>query len=54
MLATIQFKTENIQNYNIASCFVWLWGLVCHTDARTQTEDIWEQGTEDNPRGMKY
>jgi hypothetical protein len=24
MLATIQFKTENIQNYNIASCFVWL------------------------------
>jgi hypothetical protein len=38
------------QDYNFAFCSVWVWNLVWDIKGGTETEDIWEQGAEENIR----
>jgi hypothetical protein len=42
------FMFRFIQNYNFASGSVWVWNLVPDIKGGTQTEDVWEQGVEEN------
>ena len=42
-----KFKDQDIQNYNSACCFVWMWNLVAHIEGGTQAEGVWEQGVEE-------
>jgi hypothetical protein len=33
---------DDIENYNFARRFVWVWNLVADTEGRTQAEGVWE------------
>ena len=33
-------KDQDIQNYNIARCSVWVWNLVANIEGGTQTEGV--------------
>jgi hypothetical protein len=37
----LKYRDRDIQNCNLASCFVWVWSLVCYT------EGVWEWGAEE-------
>jgi hypothetical protein len=37
-----------MQDYNFACGSVWVWKLVSDIMGETQTEGVWEQGTEEN------
>jgi len=38
----IQILKINIQNFNFAICFVWMWKLVAHIEGGTSVEGVWE------------
>jgi len=41
--AAIQkLKDQDIQNYNFARSFVWMWNLVADIEGGTQAEGVWE------------
>jgi len=37
----------NIQIYNFACCFIWVWNLVSQINSKPLAEGIWEQGSEE-------
>ena len=41
-VAIQKFKDQDIQNYNFACCFVWVWNLVVDTAGGKEAEGIWE------------
>ena len=46
--ANQKFKDQDIQNYNLAWCFVWVWNLVADIAGGKEAEGVWEQGVEEN------
>jgi hypothetical protein len=36
-----KYKDEDIQNYNIVCCFVWVWNMVAQIEGRRQAEGVW-------------
>jgi hypothetical protein len=46
--AVKKFKNENIQDYNFVCGSVWVRNLVSDIKGGTQTEDVREQGAEEN------
>jgi len=43
-----KFKDQDIQNYNLACCFVWVWNLVADIAGGKEAEGIWEHGVAEN------
>jgi len=43
-----KFKDQDIQNYNFACCFVWVWNLVADIAGGKEAEGVWEHGVEEN------
>ena len=43
---TLVRKSTNVQKYNLACCFVWVWNLVAYIEGGTWTEGFREQGAE--------
>ena len=43
-----RFKDQDIQNYNLARCFVWVWNLVADIAGGKEAEGVREQGVEEN------
>ena len=41
-------KFKDIQNYNFACCFVWVWNLVTDIEGGKEAEGVWEYGIEEN------
>ena len=48
IVAIQKFKDQDIQNYNFACCFVWVWNLVADIEGGKETEGVWEYGVEEN------
>ena len=44
----MQLKQQDIQNYNVACCFVWVWNLVDDTAGGKEAECVWEHGVKEN------
>jgi len=47
-VAIQKFKDQDIQNYNFACCFVWVWNLVVDIAGGKEAEGGWEYGVEEN------
>ena len=47
-VAIQKFKDQDIQNYNFACCFVWVWNLVVDIVGGKEAEGVWEYGVEEN------
>jgi len=41
-IAIQKLKDQDIQNYNFARGFVWVWNLVADIEGGTQAEGVWE------------
>ena len=41
-LLSKKIKDQDIQNYNFARGFVWVWNLVADIEEGTQAEGVWE------------
>jgi len=40
-VAIQKFKDQDIQNYNFACCFVWVWSLVADIAGGKEAEGVW-------------
>ena len=43
-----KLKDQDIQNYNFAGCFVWVWNLVIDIAGGKEAKSVWEYGVEQN------
>ena len=43
-VAIQKFKDQDLQNYNFACCFVWVWNLVVDIAGGKEAEGVWEHG----------
>ena len=41
-VAIQKFKDQDIQNYNFARGFIWVWNQVADIEGGTQAEGVWE------------
>ena len=41
-------KDQDIENYNFACCFVWVWNMVADIAGGKDAEGVWERGVEEN------
>jgi len=47
-VAIQKFKDQDIENYNFACWFVWVWNLVVDIAGGKEAEGVWEHGVEEN------
>ena len=43
-----KFKDQDMQNYNSACCFAWVWNLVADIAGGKEAEGVWKHGVEEN------
>ena len=47
-VAVQEIRDEDILNYNLAGCFVWVWSLVADIEGGKEAAGVWEYGVEEN------